>query len=131
MLLILKISPICLWYFFKVFVFIFPFNIRLLGLQFCDFFCFLFYEVILISYSESHVNWVNFDDSSFFHYFLIGFCLVSPFIIQFAKELAFIVFFFFCMGLSWPHKWVRSLACWLKSSFFFYFLKLIFFQFFL
>jgi len=80
---VLNVNLIWLWSFLGSFLFYFlvsSFNIRLLGLQFFDFFHFLFYEVISISYPGNElVKLTPVDSRFFFNVFFFSFvfhCLV-------------------------------------------------------
>jgi hypothetical protein len=105
----------------------FIFDIRLLGLQLCDFCCFFFF----IGLSQSHIlsrELVELTpvDSSFCNWFYFHFHLSFFSLLESWPSLLFV---FFSTWLSQLHKWPASLACWLELDFLFFKKINFFFQF--
>jgi hypothetical protein len=114
---------------FKFFFSISSFNIRLLGLELHEFFYFFFFGIIPISYLGSWVSQVNLGCSSFFWYFfnwLFFQFRISSF--RLLESWHLFLFNFFYTLLSRSHDRAVNLSCWLKSGFFVFFSKLIFFS---
>jgi hypothetical protein len=105
------------WFFFSIL----SVNIRLLSLGLCDFFCFLFCEVILISYPWSQVNRVNLGCFCFFIWFFFQFYFLSFILLDSWPPLLYSIFFLY--RWYWSHDRDTNLTCWFRLGFFKHFLK--------
>ena len=91
------------------------FDIRLLGLELHDFSCFPFFRLIMISYPESRISRINLCWLNFFYLIFFSFSFHH----FFYWELSSIVLFYlFCIDLSWFQDQTMDLACWLQPCFF-------------